>query len=630
MATGVKAPALPVIRRRVRGGVPVYVVDGPAPARCALVFRVGRADESLLTGGVTHLIEHLALFQYGDTVFTFNGSVGAKTTIFSVEGTPDELVAYARDVTRALGDLPFDRMRKEKRVLDVEDLGYGVGPSTRLQRLRFGTASYGRRSKRPFGLPALERDAVERWRRRYFTKGNVAVWMTGEPPETLGLELPDGERMPAPVPEAMPALELPACVFRGEDFVALGLLGEDTPALDIVGDIARRRLYTSLRRERGLIYDVGHPTEAFGHGLMHAAFTVECKDEHAALVTGRLLATLNDLAGDGPTERELEFVAERARRDLSDRQALLDDLDNQAFDELLGIPPRSHAEWLEEVRALRPADCAAAVAQALPGAILELPRALHSDGPPAGFAIYAPEPPTQPRPEGPSFREKDETDCPQRPCEYTLGPDYFHLQPGDGSDPETVAWDDVVGVAGHAGNGHDLLIRDGRLFDISAWAYHDGEAFVAALRERIPAELWVPDGPAGRRLDELAARDVSQPELVVAELEAVADALREDEEPHALATDPHAGDDQKPGLVVVTSQRFCFVYRDPEDTSRDVWNQTPLDELEAIEAVRDDDGRACLRIRIGEEEYDIEGLESDAAAERIARAAGEARARAEA
>ena len=49
-ATGSKGPGAPAVKRRVRGAVPVYVAETPGPAMCALVFRVGRSDETLVNG----------------------------------------------------------------------------------------------------------------------------------------------------------------------------------------------------------------------------------------------------------------------------------------------------------------------------------------------------------------------------------------------------------------------------------------------------------------------------------------------------------------------------------------------------------------------------------------------------
>jgi hypothetical protein len=43
-------------------GVPVFWTKSGDEMRAGLMFRAGRADESLARGGITHMIEHLALY----------------------------------------------------------------------------------------------------------------------------------------------------------------------------------------------------------------------------------------------------------------------------------------------------------------------------------------------------------------------------------------------------------------------------------------------------------------------------------------------------------------------------------------------------------------------------------------
>jgi hypothetical protein len=55
--------ALPEVRRSEVGGVPVFWADAPRPYEVQLLFRMGRADETLATSGITHLVEHLAMVE---------------------------------------------------------------------------------------------------------------------------------------------------------------------------------------------------------------------------------------------------------------------------------------------------------------------------------------------------------------------------------------------------------------------------------------------------------------------------------------------------------------------------------------------------------------------------------------
>src|SRR5688572_11639658 len=119
------ASAMLEIQRGEVAGVPLFWTDQtPAPRTAGLVFRVGFADEPLPDHGITHLVEHLALFTLGRRLGDYNGLVGPHLTSFFAQGEPDELVAFLRDVAAGLHALPHDRVEAEKRVLLAESAGH--------------------------------------------------------------------------------------------------------------------------------------------------------------------------------------------------------------------------------------------------------------------------------------------------------------------------------------------------------------------------------------------------------------------------------------------------------------------------------------------------------------------------
>ena len=600
-------------------GIPVFWTGAYAgPARAGIRFRVGSADEPIAVRGVTHLIEHLALYRFGQPPFTYNGSVGQAQTEFTIEGRPDEVRQYLRDLTLELADLPYDQLETENRVLDVEAEGRGAGSRAMFHQMRFGANSYGRSIKLEIGRPLLEPDAIERWRKDWFTRGNAVIWMTGEPSETLGLELPEGPRAAPPPIDPLPGVQFPAYRLRTEDEVAIALLGPDEDAFRTALYVARRRLIDCLRRERGVIYEIDTDHQVLGYGRVHAALVLDSPDEHAALAVERLMRTLRELADDGPTDDELEFERDLVHRSLEDPETPYDEIHGAAWDDLMGIPARTMDDWRRKMDELTPADCARALADALPTALLDIPAAAE-EGVPDGFAEYERTPPQLPKPDGPSFREKEETDCPQRPCEYTAGPEHLHLQPGDGSDPASIPYADIVGVVGAAGAAERILTADERRYEISRFKFPDADGLFDLLRRHVPGELFLPQKPAMRAVDEAAVRDVPKPELVTEELQDLAFNLREGERPLAMATDSRASDDSKPALIVVTSQRLFFIYDDPDgDDSRDVWNETERDEISEPAADADDEGVPRLSFTIDGERFHIDGLDSPDAAERLA------------
>lgn len=601
-------------------GVPVFWTPWEhQPQRVAIRFRVGVADEPLALRGVSHLIEHLALHRFGETPYGFNATVGQAVTTFNATGRSHEVHAFLEGVVRELADLPYDRLGLEKRVLDVEEAGMGTGSRARFHQLRFGAASYGRTIKRELARPLLEPEAIERWRTDWFTRGNAVVWMTGEPPEGLELPLPDGPRQPPPVAEPLPSVEFPAYALGTDGELAIGLIGPESDAFRAALYIARRRLVECLRLERGVAYGVLRDTQVLGYGRMHGALSLDCSNEHAPFAVDRLMAILGELAADGPTEEELEFERDGIARAIEDMESPIDEIEDASFDELMGVPVRSLDEWHASVESLSARDCAAALAEALPTAILDIPPEAES-AVPDDFTHYESKPPQLPKPDGPSFREKDETDCPVRPCVYTAGEEHLHLQPGDGGDPDSIPYSEVVGAIGEGARSVRLVTRDERRFEISRFKFPEADRLFELLRERIPAELWLPPTPEMDAVDEVAARDLEAPELVTEELQDLAADLREREEPVALATDALEDPDSKPGLVAVTTERLFYVYADPEDDRNSTWNETERGELSEVEADADDEGRPRLSFTIDEERSHLFGIDSPESAERLAEA----------
>ena len=91
-------------------GIPVLWAEAPAPFIGALMFRVGRADETLRTSGLTHLVEHLALSKFERGPYEYNGRVEVALTAFWASGEPDEVLRYLTEVAHELSDLPLERL----------------------------------------------------------------------------------------------------------------------------------------------------------------------------------------------------------------------------------------------------------------------------------------------------------------------------------------------------------------------------------------------------------------------------------------------------------------------------------------------------------------------------------------
>lgn len=370
-------------------GVPVFWNEG-VPGddyRAALVFRVGRADETLARGGLTHLVEHLVLHAVGDADYHHNGAVDATTTTFVTHGEPDQVAAFLTAVCHSLGAPPLERLEAEKNILRTEAESRDPGLAGRLLLWRYGAATYGLPAYPEYGLGAVTSDDVKEWTARWFTRNNAALALIGgPPPEGLALPLPEGERRPCPEPtSALP--RTPAYFNTDVNGVALTGIVPRGPAAGIYGEILGRRLHRVLRRENALSYTTsveflarpGYTAEilAFADGL------AEARPELAE----RFRAEIERLAAEPVDAAELaELVTVRRTRSASDEaRASLPMASCVA--ELMGAPQRTLEETLAAQDEVGPEDVQEVGRTMLDTALLMLPL----DEEPQG-ARFAPAP----------------------------------------------------------------------------------------------------------------------------------------------------------------------------------------------------------------------------------------------
>ncbi|MGW8778527.1 M16 family metallopeptidase [Streptomyces sp. NPDC055796] len=219
-----------------------------------LLFRVGRADETLATSGITHLVEHLALHRHGLGDLHYNGATAATYTHFHVTGTPADVVEYLNGVCAALRDLPMDRLETEKEILRTEAAGRSHGPGQAAALWRYGSRSYGLVGYAEAGLHRLTADDVRAWARTRFTAENAVLWITGDRvPEGLDLTLPTGAWHPAPA--ATSALPVTPAYFQGDDggVVLTAVVPRSTEA-GLFAEVLGKELFRELRQKSGYSY----------------------------------------------------------------------------------------------------------------------------------------------------------------------------------------------------------------------------------------------------------------------------------------------------------------------------------------------------------------------------------------
>jgi hypothetical protein len=260
--------------------------DAPLPLRAGLLFRTGRADETLVTSGQTHLIEHLALSTMDDPGLRHNGILGAVFTEFLTIGQPQEVSSFLSDICEVLAHLPGDRLEVEKQILVAENAARAYDISANLLKWRYGAAGYGLLGLHELGLRSAAIDQLRDICEKCFTKENAVLWLTGPPPVGLRLNLPHGKK--CPLPPLMPIQPALPCWFVDDmcGGVAAGAVVPRVFAASIFLEIAARRLRERLRTSQALSYAPIVYYEPINADIAHMVLYTDSDQEHREELAG--------------------------------------------------------------------------------------------------------------------------------------------------------------------------------------------------------------------------------------------------------------------------------------------------------------------------------------------------------
>ena len=470
-------------------GVPVVWREGPPPLQASLQFRVGIADETFVTSGITHAVEHLAMRAVGRWPQEVNAGVGNLLTDFSTSGRPELVADFLGAICRALSALPVDNLALELGVLETEAERGGGSPADSLLALRLGARGPGLSGFDEPALRTITAAEVSEWVARWFVRGNAVLALSGPPPEGLRLSLPDGPRQPPPQVNPRP---LPGRVWDDlYDGVALGLLA-DLPderlqeafwsGVRIAGD----RVERILRHERGLAYEVEGWITMIGRRVAHGVVTADSHDRHAAEVVTVLVDTLDSLATTGPTSEELAFDLAQLREGLTDPRGVWASTDTRASDLLIGAEGPAEVDRMRLIQSMDGTEVRDALAAVSGNAMLLVPDDIEVDRPGWQRASASTSPPLK----GQVLRRRFRSWAP-RGARLVYSPDegvtLLTDQPGGNV---TARWDDIVGVGVHK-EGH-LLVQtgDGEAVPLRAQDWRGGGAAIAALRTQVPERLF--------------------------------------------------------------------------------------------------------------------------------------------
>ncbi|MFF7332814.1 insulinase family protein [Streptomyces sp. NPDC008150] len=291
-------------------GIPTLYAPRQGETTAGLFFRVGRADETLATSGITHLVEHLALHRLGLTDAHHNGTTANAYTLFHVTGSEAEVVAHLNGVCAALRDLPMERLETEREILRTE--ASGRGSVSQLPMWRHGARGYGLSSYNEMGTWSLTAEQVRDWAATRFTRENAVLWITSDHvPEGLDLSLPAGTRFPAPAAtDALPVT--PAFVPGDDGHVLLTSVVRRSTAASLFADVLGRALFHDLRQEGGYSYsaEADYSPRDADHAVLTAYADALPKKQDA--VVGGFVDTLARLRAGRITQTELDSARARA------------------------------------------------------------------------------------------------------------------------------------------------------------------------------------------------------------------------------------------------------------------------------------------------------------------------------
>jgi zinc protease len=484
-------------------GVPLMwrPVEG-VPFTAGLMLRVGRADESLPQAGVSHLLEHLALFEVGreHPDLRFNGQVDATTIAFHVEGTPEQAVAFVRDVCTKLHALPGDRLDTERDILRAESSRHAMsGAPPALLRWRFGARGFALPAYDEYGLNQLSLEDLHAWASRFATKGNAIVWLTGEPPADLSVPLPDGPRIPAPdLTDVLP--QFPCWFNDGPATVAAAAaVMTRTAAGPALRAVLERRLVQRVRYELGATYspvvqyDGLHPTKAI---LTMLAEPVPGQEEAVAREVLTALSAVAD--GDVPQSALDAYRAEFGQVPMRDPNVARGWVAGRAHNELTGARELTLAQYHEELAELDVAAIAEKAAEAASSTLYRLPP----DVTPQPGIVAAPV--WSSELDGGRRYESRRSDPEWPPAVITVGPAGLSLRDPDGNAASVRTQDaEVLLVWDH--DQRSLIGADAVNLDISPAWWQNGLELVRDLDALVPPERHVrmrdkldpPEGPVG-------------------------------------------------------------------------------------------------------------------------------------
>lgn len=283
--------------------VPCLQATSSGTAYGALTFRVGTADETVPTRGVTHLVEHLVMRHAHVVDLRCNASVGLMHTTFWAVGDEDDVVGFLRRVEEALRDLPVRHLDSERALIAVEEEHHPVTVPSPVQHFgaqRYGVVAFEQQ------LDHLGPDLLRSWVRERFTAGNAVQTLVGVDRGRAAVRLPDGRFHPEPPVPAAAGARLH--VDPGERTVSFTALLPAGWAVQVLAAVIDRAVANRLRHREHLAYGAGAGHLRITLDTWMLTISSDCVPGREADLVAALLDELRRLEADFDEETVLRAV----------------------------------------------------------------------------------------------------------------------------------------------------------------------------------------------------------------------------------------------------------------------------------------------------------------------------------
>ncbi|HWU08270.1 MAG TPA: insulinase family protein [Streptomyces sp.] len=454
-------PTTPPIRRTEVDGIRTVLTAASGPVTAGLLFRVGVADETLATTGITHLVEHLALHRHGLSDLHYNGATGVTYTLFHATGTPEEVVTYLNGVCAALRDLPLERLETEREILRTEAAGRSRRPGHQLPLWRYGAQGYGLSSYGEHGTWHLTADAVRDWAYTRFTRDNAVLWITTDTvPQGLDLTLPAGVPRPLPAPtSALPVT--PAYITGGGGGVVMDGIVRRSTAASLFAEVLRRALFTDLRQKGGYSYTADADYSPRDNEFATVTAFADALPSKQDAVVGGFVDVLARLRAGSIGQAELESARAKVLKQYDTPDVTAAQLPSHALNLLTGHSNLTEHEHRAELAGVTPDDLREVARELHSTALLQVPGR-GADW--AGFTAapqWSTDTPTAPGTRHPSLEDGSTL--------LTVAPDAVSLTTPAGQ--VVIRYDACAALLVHPDGGRHLTGLDGFLIRVEPTLY---------------------------------------------------------------------------------------------------------------------------------------------------------------